>query len=71
MRHVLDIHLYLLSTRVLDDESYHSYFNEAKWKFIKGSLIVIREKKLSTFYMIQVKLYKKEVNIVEDFFIEL
>ena len=35
VRHVLDIHLNLISTGRLDDEGFTSYFGESKWKLAK------------------------------------
>ena len=45
VRHVLDIHLNLISTSRLDDERFTNSFGESKWKLTKGSLVVARGNK--------------------------
>ena len=44
VRHVPDIRLNLIFTGKLDDEGFTNSFGESKWKLIKGSLVVTREK---------------------------
>ena len=70
--HVPDIRLNLISTGRLDDEGFTNFFAESKWKLTKGSLIVAKGKKLNTLYVIEAKLHKKEINVVQkDASIEL
>jgi len=49
--------LYLISTGTLDEEGYHNYFGDGKWKLSKNSLIVAKGKKMGL-YMSQVKVIK-------------
>ena len=65
VRHVPDIRLNLISTRKLDDEGFKSQFGNENWKLNKGSLIVASGKKNSTLYLLQAKLSKCEINVVE------
>ena len=58
VRHVLDIHLNLISTCRFDNEGFTHYFGESKWKLTKGSLIVTRGKKLNSCYVMEAKLHK-------------
>ena len=62
VRHVLDIHLNLISTDRLDDEGFANSFGESKWKLTKGSLVVARGKKHNTLYVMEAKLHKGEIN---------
>ena len=39
VRHVPEIRFSLIPVRKLDDEGYHSYLGEGKWKLTKGSLV--------------------------------
>ena len=49
VRHVLDIHLNLISTGRLDDEGFTNSFGESKWKLTKGSLVVQEERNKTPF----------------------
>ena len=40
-------------------------FGESKWKLTKGSLVMAREKKQNTFYVMKAKLYKGDINVVQ------
>ena len=72
VRHVLDIHLNLISTGRLDDERFTNYFGENKWKLTKSSLVVTRGKKQNTLYVMEAKLHKGEINAAQqDVSIEL
>lgn len=51
MRHILDIYLQLISTKILDDKGYHSHFSKEKWKLTKSSLVVESGKKLKMLHM--------------------
>ena len=63
VRHVPDIRLNLISTRKLDDDGYTNQFGEGKWKLTKGFLVLAKEKKMSTLYVIEAKIKKKDVNV--------
>ncbi|KAM6553699.1 hypothetical protein CsatB_014461 [Cannabis sativa] len=66
VRHVLDFHLNLISTGRLDDEGFIiNWFGESKWKLTNSSLVVAREKKVNTFYVMEAKLHKGEINAVQ------
>ena len=65
VRHVPDIRLNLISTGRLDDEGFTHYFGESKWKLTKGFLIVARGKKVNSFYIMEAKLYKEEINAIQ------
>jgi hypothetical protein len=55
----------LISTGTLDEEGYHKYFGDGKWKLSINSLIVAKWKKMGL-YMSQAKVIKWEVNAIED-----
>ena len=65
-QHVLNIRHNLVSTGMLDDKGYQNLQGEGKWKHSKGNLIIARGKKQSTFYLMQAKLGKEDVNAVHD-----
>ena len=72
VRHVPDIRLNLISTGRLGDEGFTNSFSESKWKLTKGSLLVARGKKQNTFYVMEAKLQKGEINAAQwDVSIEL
>lgn len=70
-RHIPDICLNLISTSVLEEEDYHNYFGEGKWKLTKWSLVIVRGKKYNSLYRIETNSYRREVNVVDDFSIKL
>ena len=61
VRHVPHIHLNLISTGRLD-EGFTNSFGESKWKLTKGFLVVAKEKKQNTLYVMEAKLHKGEIN---------
>jgi len=65
VRHVSDILLNLIFTGKLDDEGYINHFSGGKWKLTKGSLIVAKGKKKSSFYTLHASICKMEVNAIE------
>jgi len=65
VRHVPDILLNLIFTGKLDDEGYINHFGVGKWKLTKGSLIVAKGKKKSSFYTLHASICKIEVNAIE------
>lgn len=72
VRHVPDIRLNLITIRKLDDEGHFNYFGDGKRKLFKGSLIVARDKRHGSLYVMHAKLCKGEVNVVvSEFSIEL
>ena len=72
VRHVSDIRLNLISIGRLDDKGFTNSFGESKWKLTKGSLVVVRGKKQNTFYVMEAKLHKGEINAAQrDVSIEL
>lgn len=66
MRHIPDIHLNLISTGKLDDEGYVSKFVDEEWKLTKGPLVIVHDSKHETFYKTQAKLFKGEINIIDE-----
>ena len=71
VRHVPHIRLNLISTGRLD-EGFTNSFGESKWKLTKDSLIVAKEKKQNTLYVMEDKLHKGEINAAQrDASIEL
>ena len=66
VRHVPNIRLNLISTGKLDDEGYNNQFGDGKWKLSKNSLVVARDKKISTLYWMQGKIYLNVVNTLEN-----
>src|SRR5262249_11669988 len=71
VKHVPEIHMNLISTRKLDDESYSSHFGKGKWKLTNGSLIMAKGKKRSTLYLMSAMISKGDVNVFDDNSIEL
>ena len=66
VRHVPDMHLNLISVGKLDDVGLVNHFGGGKWKSRNGSLIVARCVNEGSLYVMQGKLYKGDVNIVQD-----
>jgi hypothetical protein len=54
VRHMPNMRLYLISIGTLDEEGYHSYFGDCKWKLSRNSLIVAKGKKMGL-YMSQAR----------------
>lgn len=50
VRHVLDLWLYLMYSKKLDDREFSSHFANGAYKLMKESLIVVRESKCYNFY---------------------
>lgn len=66
VKHVPDIRMNLISTGRLDDEGFYSLHGGGKWKLSRGSLIVARGEKSSSFYWMHAKVSKDAVNAVEN-----
>ena len=66
VRQVQNIRLNLISTGRLDNEGFINSFGESKWKLTKGSLVVVREKKQNTLYVMEAKLHKRDINAVQQ-----
>ncbi|KAG7553078.1 Zinc finger CCHC-type superfamily [Arabidopsis thaliana x Arabidopsis arenosa] len=66
VKHVPDLRMNLISTRRLDDEGFYSLHGGGKWKLSRGSLVVARGEKLSSFYLMQAKVSKDSVNALEN-----
>ena len=66
VRHVLDMHLNLISTHILDKEGYDNYFGDGKWRLSKGSLVLARGKICCTLYKTQVKVCKDVVSATQE-----
>ncbi|CAA7059133.1 unnamed protein product [Microthlaspi erraticum] len=66
VKHVPDIRLNLISTGRLDDEGFYSLFGGGKWKLSRGSMVVARGDKFSSFYWMQAKVSKETVNALEN-----
>lgn len=45
VRHILDLRLNLMSTKMLDYRRFTSQFANTVWKLLKGSFVVARENK--------------------------
>ena len=60
VRHVLNIRLNLISTRKLDDDGYTNQFDKGKWKLTKGFLVLDKERKTNTLYVVECKIKKKD-----------
>ncbi|PKI62640.1 hypothetical protein CRG98_016911 [Punica granatum] len=71
VRHVPEIRLNLISTGQLDDEGYSNEFSNGRWKLSKGSLIVARGQKTDTLYRLRARHNSGQINVVEDYPIEL
>ena len=66
VKHAPDVHLYLISVSVLDDEGYVSTNGDGKWKLIKGSLVVARGNKRCGLYWTTASACVDMVNAVES-----
>ncbi|VVB04180.1 unnamed protein product [Arabis nemorensis] len=66
VKHVPDIRLNLISTGKLDDEGFNSLFGGGKWKLTRGSMVMARGDKHSSFYWMHAKVSKDIVNAVEN-----
>ncbi|PKI65433.1 hypothetical protein CRG98_014172 [Punica granatum] len=55
----------------LDDEGYSNEFSNGRWKPSKGSLIVARGQKTDTLYRLHTRHNSGQVNVAEDYPIEL
>ena len=66
IRHVIDIHLNLISTSRLNDKEFTNFFGKSIWKLTKGSLVVARGKKQNTLYVMVAKLQKGEINVAQQ-----
>ena len=61
MRNVPKIIKSLIDSRQLDDAGYTCVFGDNSWKITKGSLVVARESKFGTLYMLYVTTVKDHV----------
>ena len=62
--------VHLIFTGSLDEEGYHNYFGDGKWKLSRNSLFVAKGKKMGL-YMSQAKVLKGQVNVIEDCYTNL
>ena len=54
VRHVPELGMNLISTRILDDEGYHTMFGKGTWKVIKGAFVVAKGLNLGTLYTLAI-----------------
>ncbi|VVA93588.1 unnamed protein product [Arabis nemorensis] len=66
VKHVPHIRLNLIFTGKLDDEGFYSLFGGGKWKFTRGSIVMARGDKHSSFYWMQSKVSIYIVNAAEN-----
>ncbi|KAJ0085245.1 hypothetical protein Patl1_07552 [Pistacia atlantica] len=59
VKHILDIHLNLISIGRLDDKGYCNTFSDGQWKLTRGAIVVARGKKLSTLHILQSKTFQR------------
>ncbi|PKI52799.1 hypothetical protein CRG98_026799 [Punica granatum] len=71
VRHILEIRLNLISTGQFDDECYNNEFSSGRWKLSKDSLIVAQGQKTDILYKLRSKYNSGQVNVVEDYPVEL
>ena len=65
--HVLEVRLNLMSVGRLDDEGYTGSIRNGVMKFSKGSLIVVRARKINTLYLMHgTRICREEVNVAAD-----
>lgn len=65
VRHILELCFNLISFGELIDERYSNVLGNVQWKLIRGSFMMLREKKCCTLYAMHSKLYTSEVNTDE------
>ena len=53
----------MISTGKLDDDGYTNQFSEGKLKLTKGSLVLVRGRKVNTLYVIEAKVKKEDVDV--------
>ena len=63
VRHVPGMCLHPILVEKLDDVVLISHFGDYKWKLTKGNMIVAREKKEGTLYVMQGRICKGEANV--------
>lgn len=66
VRHAPDVRLNLISVGKLDDDGFCSTFGSEQWKLTKGSMVVARGNKTSSLYMMEGKLSKGAINVVQE-----
>ena len=71
IRHVLDLHLNLISGFALDKQGYENHFDKGKWKLTKGSLVVAKGEACCTLYKTQGKVCNDELHVIEGTSLEL
>ena len=71
IRHVLDLHLNLISGFALDKQGYENHFDKGKWKLTKGSLVVAKGESCCTLYKTQGKVCNNELHATKGTSLEL
>lgn len=65
VRHVVNLRLYLILIRKLNDKDFDSRFHRRQYKLSNGSLVVSSGKKYYTLYRLQVKTCDVQLNVTE------
>ncbi|KAJ0100414.1 hypothetical protein Patl1_21254 [Pistacia atlantica] len=68
MKHIPDIRLNLISIGRLDNEGCCNTFGDGRWKLTRGAMVMAQGKKFSTLYILQARLSKGIINVMEDDF---
>jgi len=66
VRHVPEMRLNLISTGKFDDASFLSHFGTGKWKLAKGNLVIVRDSKEGSFYIMQGRICSGEANVATN-----
>ncbi|RVW19193.1 Retrovirus-related Pol polyprotein from transposon TNT 1-94 [Vitis vinifera] len=66
VKHIPDIRMNLISTRKLDDEGLCNTFRDSQWKLTRGSMVITKENKSSSLYLMQVRVIDSSINAVDD-----
>lgn len=65
VRHVPNLHLYLISSDALDKDEFNEYLGGGEWKLNKGSLVVAKGKSRYSLYRTYTKVLKNGLNVVQ------
>ena len=66
VRHILDLHLNLISVHMFDKDGYNHFISSCNLKLTKGSLVVARGRLCCFLYKTRLKVYGGQLNVVDD-----
>ena len=66
VKHIPDIRMNLISTGKLDDEGFCNTFRDSQCNLTRDSMVVAKEKKCSSLYLMQARVIDSNINVVDD-----